>query len=204
MTSSTSSEDFAPRLDAGRFPPREQLPHGITVEPLPGLGTTWYERDRAYWARRTGLTILCAVFLAVWTLLIGSFIRDAGPAGSPSFIGMLAAEVVISLTTSSWVFYRSWRHPRIPSDRDSERARMAGGVGTGLGGLGFTGGVAGTVTGAMIAVLALFSYGIFLASFVISFAPQLPRERAARRRLARQLEHHQFLHYNRSTRKRRR
>lgn len=31
---------------ARRFPPRDQLPPGVTVDRLRGLGTTWYERGR--------------------------------------------------------------------------------------------------------------------------------------------------------------
>lgn len=183
-----------------RFPPRTHLPAGIAVQSLPGLGTTWYERGRAYWIRRAGLTVLSAGFLTVWTFIAGTFVHDAGPAGSPRFIGVLTAEIVISLVTGGWIFYQTWKHPRIPPARDKERSKAARGVGAGLGVLG----IVSPIAGAIVMLLGFLSYGLFLTAFVLSFAPVLPPERVARQQLAEKLEDYQFLHHDRSSRKRKR
>lgn len=188
------------RPAVSHFPPRAHLPAVIVVQSLPMLGTTWYERGRAYWMRRAGLTILSAGILTAFTFIAGTFVHDAGPPGSPRFVGFLTAEVVISLTTCAWIFYRSWKHPRISYARDHKRSSAAAGVGVGLGVLG----IASPIAGAIVMLLGFLSYGLFLATFLLSFAPELPPERLAREQLTAELEHHWFLHHDRSSHKRKR
>jgi hypothetical protein len=181
---------------ARRFPPRDQLPPGITVERLRGLDTTWYERGFSYWMRRIGATIGLAAMVALWTVIVGGIIHHAGPAGSPAFIAILTAEIVVSLVTGVWEFRRNWAHPSRWTSRDDDRTRTAGTWAGSLGSLVRTGNV---LAGLVIGILALLSYGGILAVFIMSLAWQLPSERAARQRLANDLEHYQFLHHDRSS-----
>jgi hypothetical protein len=196
MTSSTSSEDSKDQPATRRFPPRDQLPPGVIVERLRGLGTTWYERGGSYWVRRVGATIGLAAMVALWTVIVGAIIHHFGPAGSPGFIAILTAEVMISLVTGVWQFRKSWTHPHRWTSRDEDRARTAGTWAGSLGSLARAGSV---LAGLVIGILAFLSYGAILAAFVISFARELPPERAARQRLAENLEHYRFLHHDRSS-----
>jgi hypothetical protein len=141
VTSSTSSEDPGAPLATRRFPPRDQLPPGVTVEFLRGLGTTWYERGFSYWARRIGVMIGLAAIVALWTVIVGAIIHHAGPAGSPAFIAILTAEIVVSLVTGVWEFRRNWAHPSRWTSRDDDRARTAGAWAGGLGSLIRTGNI---------------------------------------------------------------
>jgi hypothetical protein len=196
MTSSTSSEDPSAPPAIRRFPPRDQLPPGVTVEHLRGLGTTWYERGFSYWARRIGATIVLAALVALWTVIVGAIIHHTGPAGSPAFIAILTAEIVVSLVTGVWEFRRNWAHPSPWTSRDDDRTRTAGAWAGSLGSLIRTGNV---LAGFVIGILALLSYGGILAAFVMSLARELPSERAARQRFAEELEHYRFLHHDRSS-----
>jgi hypothetical protein len=160
------------------------------------LGTTWYERGFSYWARRIGATIAMAAMVALWTVIVGAIIHHTGPVGSPAFIAILTAEIVVSLVTGVWEFRRNWTHPSRRTSRDDDRTRTVGAWAGGLGSLIRTGNV---LAGFVIGILALLSYGGILAAFVMSFAPVLPPERAARQRLANDLEHYRFLHHDRSS-----
>lgn len=158
-----------------RFPPRDQLPPGVLIPKLPAVGTTWYERGLSYWVRRAGATLFLAVMLAAWTAMIGAFVRASGPAGSPAFIGVLVAEVVFSLGTGAWLFYRMWKQPSqrwMPSVRSVSIATRLGSV----------------LLIALWGVAVLLSYGLILALFLRSFTPVPPPERAARSRLADELQ----------------
>ena len=66
---------------AGRtgFPPRDQLPAGVSIEKLPVLGTSWYERGADYWVRRVWLFLLMALVVTLTSLLVGGA-RAQGPA----------------------------------------------------------------------------------------------------------------------------
>jgi hypothetical protein len=196
MTSSTSSEDSEAQPATRRFPPRDQLPPGVTVERLRGLGTTWYERGFSYWMRRAGTTIGVAALVALWTVIVGAIVHHTGPAGSPAFIAVLTAEVMLSLVTGIWQFRKIWKHPYHWTSRDEDRTRTTGAWAGSLGSLVRTGNV---LAGMVIGILALVSYGAILAVFAISLAPELPLEREARQRLTNDLEHYRFLHHDRSS-----
>lgn len=158
-----------------RFPPRDQLPPGVVIPKLPAIGTTWYERGPSYWVRRAAMTIFLAAMLAAWTAMIGAFIRASGPAGSPAFIGVLVAEIVFSLGTGSWLFYRMWKQP---SQRWMPSVRA----------VSITARVGSVIIIALWGIAVLLSYGLILAVFLRSFTPVLPPERAARTRLADELQ----------------
>jgi len=63
-------------------------------------------------------------------------------------------------------------------------------------------GIASPIAGAVIALLAFLSYGLFLTVFIMSFVLVLPPERLARQQLAADLEDYQFQHHDRSSHKR--
>lgn len=188
MTSNTSSPNHSiTRPAAKRFPPRDQLPQGITIEPLKGLGTTWYERGVSYWLLRVCLTLVITAMVALLTVIVGAVIHQVGPAGSPAFIAVLTAEIVFSIATGIWQFRKSWNNPHRWTSRDKERSKSAGIWAGSLGALIRAGSV---LAGVLYVILAFLSYGVILAGFVNSFAPELPLERVARRELAAELELH--------------
>lgn len=171
-----------------RFPSRVAAADGVPIQPVPGLGTTWYGRGASYWLRRAGFTAGCAALLALWTVIVGAFIHGSGPAGSPAFIAVLTAEIALSLVTGVWQFRRIWTYPAQSPNPDRRSASVAGRAGAGLGALAGGGSV---VAGFVLALIALLTYGMMLAVFASSLAPALPVERAARRRLAGELRRHQ-------------
>jgi hypothetical protein len=132
----------------------------------------------------------------LWTVIVGAVVHHSGPAGSPAFIAILPAEIVVSLVTGVWEFRRSWTHPPRWTSRDDGRTRTTGAWAGSLGSLVRTGNV---LAGLVIVILVLLSYGGILAAFVISLARELPSERAARQRLVSDLEHYRFLHHDRSS-----
>lgn len=187
MTSKTSSDPLARRGEHARFPPRAQLPPGVMIPRLPAVGTTWYERGFAYWVRRVAVTVLLAAILAAWTALIGAFVRASGPAGSPEFITVLTAEIIISLATGIWMFYRLWKHP---SQAWRTGWRPAQGTAAGAGTAGILVRAGSAIATVVFVIGVLLTYGLFLALFLRSLVPVQPTEREARRVLADQLQHH--------------
>lgn len=154
---------------------------------LPAVGTTWYERGFAYWVRRVAVTVLLAAILAAWTALIGAFVRASGPAGSPEFITVLTAEIIISLATGIWMFYRLWKHP---SQAWRTGWRPAQGTAAGAGTAGILVRAGSAIATVVFVIGVLLTYGLFLALFLRSLVPVQPTEREARRVLADQLQHH--------------
>lgn len=65
---SIPSERVTPWHAGMQFPPRAQLPPGITILRLPALGTTWYERGFWYWSRRAGGVFVLALGAAKLTI----------------------------------------------------------------------------------------------------------------------------------------
>jgi hypothetical protein len=45
------------------------------VEKVQWVGTTWYERGLAYWARRSALTVFAAAILALFTAILVLFLQ---------------------------------------------------------------------------------------------------------------------------------
>lgn len=146
------------------------------------VGTTWYERGFSYWLRRAGGTLFITAFLAMWTGLIGSFVRASGPVGSPAFIGVLTAEVVYSLAIAGWIFYRAWRPSSSSSHRWTPSFRTVN-IATKVGSLFLI---------FLWGIGVLLSYGLFLALFILSFAPVPPPEREARQIMASRLHPNRY------------
>lgn len=168
------------------LPRRSALPHGTTVEALPWLGTTWYERGAAYWARRAALTFLALAILALYTAIMAGFLIGAYDSSGRHawFYGLLAFEIVFSLVTGGYFLYRMVRHPATTTTARLATARCrARGAGA-LGILAWSGLVLAQL---MIVLIAALSYGLWLAALVRSLSPMLPAEREARQRMAERL-----------------
>src|SRR5438309_11364393 len=87
------------------------------IEPLPVVGTTWYERGPAYWWRRAGMSLALTVALACEVpLLVGflSGIRDSSPTG---FRVALVVVVVLWIETGVVSCVGSWLARVIDSTR---------------------------------------------------------------------------------------
>ena len=83
MTSLASSDPPAMRRGLVRFPPRRELPPGVTIPKLPFLGRTWYERGFFYWCRRVAMVFMLAVAVAVYAGIIFGVMSAGGPAARP-------------------------------------------------------------------------------------------------------------------------
>jgi hypothetical protein len=185
MTSSTSSDPYTIRRGIVRFPPRRELPPGVTITKLPFLGKTWYERGFWYWCRRVGGVILFIITLAIYVGIIVGVMNAAGPPGSPGYLAVMIGEIAFSLVTSVFAF----RHLRRVGN--SAKAvygnRRPAQAGAGAAFLTFKAGVAGA---ALMAVAVLLSAGFALAVLAIWFTPVLPTEQFARQELADELQMH--------------
>ena len=166
-----------------RFPPRSQLPRGITVPKIPWVGTTWYERGVRYWVLRLALTVFAAVFLALYTGILFLFFKGIYQTGRGRgfFWGLLAAEIVYSLITGGWLLIRTVRRPAVTGTAaDNRGMRRLARFGPGVGILAWTGSALAVL---FFVLLAALSYGLVLFLFAGSFRPLPPPERQARERL---------------------
>lgn len=170
----------------GRFPPRSALPRGVTVQAVPWLGTTWYERTGAYWARRLGLTVFVLAILALYTTIVVLFLDGVyGSSGRHAwFYGLLAFEIVFSVLTGGYFLYRMIRHPAFTTAAGLAAARRRPAGASGLGILARSGFVVGQLA---IVLVAALTYGLWAAALARSLSPALPAESEARRRLAKAL-----------------
>jgi hypothetical protein len=182
MTSLASSDLPMTRHGVTRFPPRRELPPGVTIAKVPFLGRTWYERGFWYWCRRAAGVFVFTVTLAIYLGIIAGVVSAAGPAGSPGFVAVLVAESVFSLVTAVFAF--RWLRRQDTSGLGPARRPMSarGGMSAFL---VFQSGVVG---GALLAVSALLTAGFALAMLAMWFTPVLPAEMRARRMLADRLE----------------
>lgn len=179
----------APRgspLGAGRLPPRRELPPGVVVEALPGLGTTWYERGAGYWARRAGLALMWAVVITLVTLLVVGFLGAIRAGSKTGFYAALGLEVAWSMAIIVWFAVRTvqrWNDPA-PPRRQAARSRRAASGGAALGVLARSGFVIGQ---AFLVIGSLVFLGLYVALFLSYLLPEVPAERQARLRLAQTL-----------------
>jgi hypothetical protein len=171
---------------SGRLPPRSGLPRGVTVESVPWLGTTWYERGRAYWARRLALTVFALAILALYTTIVALFLAGVYDSSGRHawFYGLLAFEIVFSVLTGGYFLYRMIRHPAFTTAAGLAAARRRPSGASGLGILARSGFVLGQL---LIVLIAALTYGLWAAALVRSLSPSLPAEGEARRRLAEML-----------------
>ena len=102
------------------------------MEKVQWVGTTWYERGLAYWARRSALTVFAAAILALFTAILVLFLQGVYRSSGRHawFYGLLCFEVVFSLATGSYLMYRMARHPAAtPAASLTAGRRRAGGLG---------------------------------------------------------------------------
>jgi phosphoglycerol transferase MdoB-like AlkP superfamily enzyme len=168
---------------SGRLPPRSGLPRAVTVESLPWVGTTWYERGPAYWARRLALTLFALGLLALFTTIVALFLGGVYDSSGRHawFYGLLAFEIVFSVLTGGYFLYRMIRHPAFTTAAGLAAARRRPRGASGLGILARSGFVLGQLA---IVLIAALTYGLWAAALVRSLSPSLPAEREARRRMA--------------------
>ncbi|TMM37334.1 MAG: hypothetical protein E6F99_12735 [Actinobacteria bacterium] len=153
------------------------------IEPLPVVGTTWYERGPAYWWRRAGMSLALIVALACEVpLLVGflSGIRDSSPTG---FRVALVVVLVLGIATGvlTWVGSSPARALDRTRRADPGVARRAAFLGAGLGGLARGGSV---IAGLVLVIGGFLFVGPLVALLLRSFGRYLWVERVARARLA--------------------
>jgi hypothetical protein len=167
---------------SGRFPPRSGLPRGITVNSVPWLGTTWYERGLAYWSRRLALTIFALGILALYTTIVALFLSGVYDSSGRHawFYGLLAFEIVFSVISGGYFLYRMIRHPAITTVASLAAARRRP---TGASGLGILARSGVVVAQLLIVLIAALTYGLWAAALVRSLSPSFPVERQARQRM---------------------
>jgi len=168
------------------FPPRDRLPPGVTIEKLPVLGTSWYDRGPGYWARRVGNFLIMAVVVALASLVIGAVLSDIKGASRAAFTGVLIAEIVWSLVIVAFLLVRTFQRwntvrPARALSRGQKRAAAMGGW---LGFLARTGLVIGQ---AVLVITSLVFFGLYLTLLILALLPEWPPEHKARLRLAQQL-----------------
>lgn len=134
------------------------------VEPVRGLGTTWYARGAAYWWRRVGLAVAW-LFLALFgaalsALVLWSFWSNPA-VSSPVRIGA----TVVGAGVTGWAAVATERSARRPRQR---QRRGLFGAATGL--VGFA-----QVTVLGLVALAL-CYFLTLGSMTVVFAHSVGRE----------------------------
>lgn len=161
-----------------RFPPRSQLPRTITVEKVPLLGTTWYERGPRYWLRRVVMVVGALLVLAlVAALLWGLF----GAIRQTSVIGFwiaLGIETAYSLAVIGYLVMRTARRwNTLAPARPQPTVRAAGSAGAVLGTLARS----GLLIGQVVLVLAtLLFVGLYVAILLAMLTPETIWERPAR------------------------
>jgi hypothetical protein len=172
------------------LPARVDLPPGIIIAAVPGLGTSWYERGVGYWVRRVFVVIAMAFGLACETaILYGLF--SAAYRNRIAFWILVAVE--ITCTVGLWIYLairlrRRRNRTEIGSTSlNPKEARRAGSGGATVGILARSGSV---VAGLFLVVGTLLTYGLILFIFVRAFLPQLDTEREARAGLIAELRKH--------------
>jgi len=164
-----------------RFPPRRELPSGVTIPKVPFLGRTWYERGFFYWCRRVAGVIVCVTLVAVYLGIIAGVVSAAGPAGSAGFLAVIIGESVFTLVTAVLTFRYLRRQARTATVPPSRRPSVSGGWSA------FFVFKWGVVGGALLGLSALLTAGFAVALLAIWLTPELPAEQVARRALAHQL-----------------
>jgi hypothetical protein len=192
MASAASSDQVQGGL---RLPPLSALPRDVTVESLPGLGTTWVDRGAAYWLRRAGLALMWAVVVTLVTAIVIGFLGGIRSSSRTGFYAALAVEVAWSLAIIGWFIVgtvRRW-NDAAPPRRLTGRSRRAGRAGrpgqagrdgAALGVLARSGFLIGQV---FLVVGSLFFLGLYVALFLTYLLPEIPAERQARLRLSQAL-----------------
>lgn len=161
-----------------RFPPRSDLPRTITIERVPMLGTTWYERGVRYWLRRVGMVLLMALVITLVTALLVGFFSGIRDTSVTAFWVCLAIEIAYSLVVLVWMMVRlarRWDDPRPATPK--QNVRRAGGMGAVLGTLAR----AGSALGALFLVVgSLLFVGLYVGLLLFMLMPETIWERRVR------------------------
>lgn len=149
---------------------------GPYVPSLPLLGTTWYERGRAYWWRRVRASLAMFAILAIDLFLVGlslNAIRDESRTG---FVVVTVVVGVLGVVTGVLTWRRAGRIDTTGRVSSSD-ARLAGRTGAVLGTTARAGSV---LSGLVLFVGSLILVGPLVALFVRGFDRELYVERKAR------------------------
>lgn len=186
MTSKTSStsDQLTANLHRMRFPPRSELPPYVTIESLPLVGTSWYERGFIYWVRRLGIGVIFAMVAFAYPAMILGALDAISPPGTGLHNGLLTGEIVFTIVSAVLLLRRMWRNMLNGKGATRRGTATAGRTGGAIGSLAFTSG--GMIAGLLV-FCSLLTAGLVLASFVVWLVPVPPMERYARRTLAEEL-----------------
>jgi hypothetical protein len=179
----------APHAAAQIAPERDRRSVDRELWSVPGLGTTWIERGRPYWTRRTLLWLSWAALTTlVATITVGI---ASGAASTPSARTLTTAiAAAVNLLTFVGVLLVAWpTTERLAAKLDKPSATRGAGAALGLAA------IASPVFGTLLLPAALLgTSGVLLAVLVLYSLPQLPQEGiAALRRTqaqARSRRHH--------------
>jgi hypothetical protein len=170
-----------------QFPPRSALPRGITIDRVPMLGTTWYERGGRYWLRRVLMVVVSVLVLALVVALLRGFFGAIRQTSVTGFWVALGIEVAYSLAVIVFLVVRAKRrwHDLQPL-RPRPVGRAAGSTGAVLGTLARSGLVIGQL---VLVVGTMLFVGLYVALFLAMLTPETIWERPARLALADRLRH---------------
>jgi hypothetical protein len=164
------------------LPPRSELPRGITVERVPLLGTTWYERGFRYWLRRVAMVVVSAGVLALVAALLWGFFGAIRQTSVTGFWVALGIEVAYSLAVIVFLVVRTARRwDNLQPVKPKPAGRAAGSAGAVLGTLARSGLFIGQF---LLVIGTLLFVGLYVAIFLAMLTPETIWERPARLALA--------------------
>jgi hypothetical protein len=165
-----------------RFPSRSELPRGITVERVPMLGTTWYERGFRYWLRRVLMVVVSLLVLSLVVALLWGFFGAVRQTSVTGFWVALSIEVTYSLAVIVFLVVRTARRwNNLQPARPAPVSRAAGSAGAVLGTLARSGFFIGQL---VLLIGTLLFVGLYVAIFLAMLTPETIWERPARLALA--------------------
>lgn len=176
----------------------------MTIERVPLLGTSWYERGLLYWARRTGIAAMFVLIVVVYLAMIEGVLQAISKPGTGVYWALVAGEIVLTIVSGVLMFRHLWQNG-ISGRSVRGGPSRAGRAGAGIGALGFS--IGGAFAGLLV-LCSVISAGVVLAAFVMWLAPMPPTEQFARRELAEKLrvrhDRQEFLHQYSGRRRRKR
>lgn len=183
MRSSAPCAPLRVRRGLVRFPPRNQLPCGVTVRKLPLVGTSWYERGMVYWLRRLGGVGLMALIVVSQAAMVLGAMDAITPPGSSARPALDVGELAYTLWTGFWVYWRASRNAArgIGAVNRPSRSAAAGGA------AGNLSRVCGGALAGVAVFASLFFGGLILAIAVMYLERVPPLEKHQRRLLAEKL-----------------
>lgn len=154
---------------------------------VPGLGTTWIERGRAYWVRRAGLWIGFAALVALTTVMtIGVAIGMADGLTDPWIVAAVA--IVGNLSAFAYFLDVTWpTRSRIEKRANHPKTSpRTTGAGSSLGMMAIGSPAIAVI---IIPVCLCFMAGVSLAALVLVSLPHHPAELALAAQRDRELAH---------------